>query len=83
MTDFVDKNLPEKALTQGCSIINMNLADSTLFKDYARPILQPEASVNKAQGHSSPGIMSSVLQCLVCPPKLEVSRIKLAYVSEE
>ncbi|KAH7154964.1 hypothetical protein B0J13DRAFT_213524 [Dactylonectria estremocensis] len=61
----------------------MNLADSTLFKDYARPILQPEASVNKAQGHSSPGIMSSVLQCLVCPPKLEVSRIKLAYVSED
>ncbi|KAH7157088.1 hypothetical protein EDB81DRAFT_412921 [Dactylonectria macrodidyma] len=60
----------------------MNVADSTLFKDYARPILQPEAS-GKAQGRSSPSIMSSVLQCLVNPPKLEVSRIKLTYVSED
>ncbi|KAF7540393.1 hypothetical protein G7Z17_g12197 [Cylindrodendrum hubeiense] len=60
----------------------MNVADSTLFKDYARPILRPETN-DKMLGHSPPGIMSSVLQCLVNPSKLEVSRISIAHVSED
>ncbi|KAL6400541.1 hypothetical protein AUP68_16254 [Ilyonectria robusta] len=58
----------------------MNVADSALFKEYARPVLRPET--RSIPGHSPPGIMSSVLQCLVKPSKLEVSRISIAYVSD-
>ncbi|KAK7430547.1 hypothetical protein QQZ08_002839 [Neonectria magnoliae] len=59
----------------------MNISDSALFKDYARPILQPVTS-QATLGRPPPGIMDSVLQRLVNYAKLDVSRISISHATE-
>ncbi|KPM37207.1 hypothetical protein AK830_g9373 [Neonectria ditissima] len=60
----------------------MNVSDSALFKEFARPILQPGTS-HAMLGRSPPGIMDSVLQRLIDRASLELSRISISHATED
>ncbi|KAF7551961.1 hypothetical protein G7046_g7565 [Stylonectria norvegica] len=71
----------------------MNISDSMLFKNFARPILQHNNHNNSTSNssnnqpsrspHSSPGIMDTVIQYLINRSRLEVSRVKISNPTED
>ncbi|KAF4983751.1 hypothetical protein FZEAL_903 [Fusarium zealandicum] len=60
----------------------MNISDSDLFKDYARPVLNPDP---RPGGVRCPpfGIMDTVMQHLLGLAKLQVSRIKISNATQD
>ncbi|KAM0553896.1 hypothetical protein ACHAPJ_007242 [Fusarium lateritium] len=59
----------------------MNISDSPLFKEYARPVLNPEAGRGRAF-YSPSGILDTVVQYLLDLAKLEVARFKISDATE-
>lgn len=61
----------------------MNIADSNLFKDFARPILQPEYANQKTSYLPSFGIMDSVIRYLVKRSNVDVQRVKISKATDK
>ncbi|KAF4965536.1 hypothetical protein FSARC_6667 [Fusarium sarcochroum] len=59
----------------------MNISDSPLFKEYARPVLNPEARRGRAM-YSPLGILDTTIQYLLDLAKLEVTRFKISDAAE-
>lgn len=62
----------------------MNISNSALFKEFARPILQPGNNIDEKRGvRSSPGIMDSIMRYLLKRSHVEVQRVKISHPTEE
>lgn len=61
----------------------MHIADSQLFKTFARPVLRDSYEANAASSAPKPGIMDSIVQYLMGRSKLEVSQVKIEDATEE
>lgn len=59
----------------------MNISSSGLFKDFARPVLQPEPDRNWPS-YTPLGIMYSITQYLLNRSKLEVSHVNISNPTE-
>ncbi|KAF5026115.1 hypothetical protein F66182_1803 [Fusarium sp. NRRL 66182] len=61
----------------------MNISDSPLFKDYARPVLKSGAHRARASSYSPSGIKDTAMQHLLNLAKLEASRFKISDATED
>lgn len=66
----------------------MNITGSNLFKDFARPILQPEyyANANEKENYSlfpSFGIMDSAIRYLLKRSHVDVQRVRISKPTEK
>ncbi|UNI20078.1 hypothetical protein JDV02_006204 [Purpureocillium takamizusanense] len=61
----------------------MNIGDSPLFKDMARPVLLQTSAPHDTEPRARRGAMDSVVQFLLNRSRIDVSRIRIERASEE
>lgn len=61
----------------------MLIANSQLFKTYARPVLQDPPPDSTATISEAPGIMDSIIQYFINRSRLDVSLVRITEATEE